>query len=135
MQWLKISVLVVALSLFVGGALAAEQDDNLCYTTQAGNCNTDLEWNVGWYWANNPPSADSCAQYHDIYDSDIWGMCSGIDYENSAYAQSQAQIQLAFELTSQSHALPDDDSNPCPFEGLDPIIDYENGTYTCGTSF
>ena len=136
MRSLKLSVLVLAICLFIGSAQAAEQDDNLCYTTHAGHCYTDLEWQVGWYWANNPPSAESCARYHELYpQGDFWGMCSGINWDTSGTEWSQDQAELAFSLTSQWHELPEDESSACPFEGLDPIIDYENNTYVCATSF
>ena len=79
MQWLKLSVLAFAICLFIGG-VQAEQDNNLCYTSHAGHCYTDVEWNVGWYWANNPPSIATCVAYHQMFTmGDFWGMCNHLN--------------------------------------------------------
>ena len=137
MRRLKLGVLALVFCIFIGGAMAvaAEQDDNLCFSTHAGQCKDDHEWQVGWFWANNPPSAESCSAFHDLYGNDSWGMCKGIDFDSSDNDEEQKEAQRLFELTSQWHELPEDESSACPHEGLDPIIDYETGTYTCGTSF
>ena len=135
MRRLNLVLLALAICLFIGGAVAAEQDDNLCFTTHAGQCHTDQDWQVGWFWANNPPSSESCGAYHDIYASDAWGMCDGVSFDSSDKDEEQKEAQRLFELTSQWHEMPEDESSACPHEGLDPIIDYETGTYTCGTSF
>ena len=141
MHWLKIPVLALAICLLLGVAHAS-QNNNICYTTHVGHCVEQVEWDAGWYWANNPPSVESCVIYHQLYTmGDFWGMCNGIDlpedddYHNNEVHEPVAGGGYEVALTNQWHALPEDGSNPCPWQGLDPIIDYEDGTFICATDF
>ena len=136
MHQLKLSVLALAICLCIGAAQAEQQDDNLCYTTHAGHCYEEVEWKIGWYWANNPPSVESCVTYHQLYSmGDFWGMCNGINFETGYNGGSQSEDDYDVSLTNQWHALPEDGSSPCPWEGLDPIIDYDDSTFICATDF
>ena len=140
-----IAALLLLFVVHAAGLATAQNSNNICNTTHVGHCYTDVEWNVGWYWANNPPSIATCVAYHQMFTmGDFWGMCNHLDLpdreqngsNNDGGANGQSQSDsLAFKLTSQSHEWRESDSNPCPFEGLDPIIDYDNGTFTCATSF
>ena len=130
----------VLLAVLPAVAQASETNGgNICFTQPQYQCDEQIEWEIGYFWANHTPSPESCAHYHQHFDiGDIWGMCDGIDAGGAGAADTEpspAQIERAFKLTSQWHAMPDDESSACPFEGLDPIIDYENNTYICGTSF
>ena len=136
MHWLKLSVLALAICLCIGAARAEQQDDNICYTTHAGHCVEDLEWQIGWYWANYPPSPQSCAEYHKLYTmGDFWGMCNGIDYDTGDNDGSQSDGDYDVSRTNQWHKLPEDESEACPWQGLDPWIDYDEGTFICVTDF
>lgn len=109
---------------------------NICFTQPQYQCDEDIEWQIGYFWANHTPSPESCAHYHQHFDvGDIWGMCEGIQSNGAAAAAEDAKAERLFKLTSQWHAFPGGDSNPCPGEGLDPIMDYENNTFICATSF
>ena len=114
-------------------------EPNICNTTHVGHCYEDVEWQVGWFWANHPPSASSCALYHQRFTmGDFWGMCNGINQaeeELDGGGYSEADSDPQFLRTSRWHALPDDWSTACPWEGLDPIIDYEENTFICATDF
>ena len=138
----KVCFIVFFLLLIASAALAAD-DDNLCYTTYAGACNSDIEWEIGWFWANHEANLDNCSTYQQFYGNsvgDIWGMCAqhqpaaqGAEAETET--ESEAQAEYIFFLTSQDHPWHGEGSNPCPVEGLDPIINYEENTFVCGTGF
>ena len=143
----KLAVCVcVGLILLFAPAATSQNEPNICWTTHVGHCYSDVEWYAGWFWAKYPPSLSSCISYHSIFSmGDFWGMCNGIDLPDdtpvaqppnvdSGGASGSGNDQTA-ALTSQWHALPGNSSDPCPVEGLDPIINYEDGTYICGTSF
>ena len=133
-----LGLIFIAVAL-IAPVLAAENEPNLCYTTHAGQCQTDTDWQKGWFWANHPPSVSSCALYHQRFTmGDFWGMCNGInqaDDELDDGGYSGAGVDPAVEYTHTWHALPDDWSTACPWEGLDPIIDYEDNTFICATDF
>ena len=119
--------------------IANSGEPNICNTTHVGHCYEDVEWQVGWFWANLPPSSSSCALYHLRFTmGDFWGMCNGInqkseDDANGSYSEADSDPQ--FLRTSRWHPLPEDWSTACPWEGLDPIIDYEENTFICATDF
>ena len=131
----KLIGLTFLVVLLIAPVLAAEDEPNLCYTTHAGLCQTDSDWQTGWFWANHPPSQSSCDLYQGLYGNDDWGMCSQFGGSSDDGQPSAAESQQLFELTSQWHAMPDDGSSPCPYEGLDPIMNYEDNTFVCATSF
>ncbi len=128
-------------------------DDNLCHSSKAGHCYDDIEWQIGYFWARNEPSVASCANYHYTFGAvigDIWGFCNEYGMpdpdsptnarppdngDNGANGANGADADYVFKLTSQSHPMPDGDADPCPVAGLDPIINYEDNTFVCGTSF
>ena len=115
--------------------VANSGEPNLCSTTHAGQCVTPLDWEIGWFWANHPVSVSSCDLFQQRFGSDVWNMCDEI-YQAAADAMyDEATAQRTFTLTSKWHRWGGEGSNPCPYEGLDPIIDYENNTFVCATSF
>ena len=132
----KLIALTFLVLMLVAPALAAEGEANLCYTTHAGQCNTDEDWQVGWFWANHPPGNSSCDLYQQRFGDDAWNMCGDTNSKGSDDSQtSKSESQRLFELTSQWQAMPEDGSSPCPYEGLDPIMNYEDNTFVCATSF
>ena len=122
--------LICATSVFANSG-----EPNLCNTTHAGQCKTDKDWQIGWFWANHPPSVSSCDLFQQRYGSDVWNKCDAI-YQAAADAlYSEADSQRLFSLTSQWHSWGGENSNPCPYEGLDPIVNREDNTFVCATSF
>ena len=93
----------------------------------AGQCTTDTEWSIGWFWGTNGVSEGSCKQYNEIYSStvcDIWGMCAEYDNADAEWTaewteEDQAEAQRFFELTSRWHPMPTSGGNPCPGDGWD----------------
>ena len=131
----KLIALAFLVLMLVAPALAAEDEPNLCYTTHAGQCTTDSDWQTGWFWANHPPSESSCDLYQQRFGEDAWGVCDDISGSADDSQSSAAESQQLFELTSQWHSWSGEDSNPCPYEGLDPIVNREDNTFVCATSF
>ena len=127
----------------LGGAQTDDSDSNLCYHDMAGQCTTDTEWSIGWFWGTNGVSEGSCKQYNEIYSStvgDIWGMCAEYDNADAEWTaewteEDQAEAQRFFELTSRWHPMPASGGNPCPGDGMGPIIDYEENTFICASGF
>lgn len=63
-------------------------EDNLCYDIYDGQCHTQEEWEIGWFWANHLPSDATCTLYHQVFGNigDIWGLCHGYNFQNGASA-------------------------------------------------
>ena len=119
-------------------AFAADDEPNLCFTTHADQCQNDNDWQIGWFWANHPPSESSCDLYGQRFGHDAWGMCSGganASSDGDEKQEQKSEAEHVFELTSEWQSLPEGDAAPCPYEGLDPIIDEEGGSFICATSF
>ena len=132
-------IVLLFIAALVGSAQSDSSDSNLCFHEMAGTCSTDTEWSIGWFWGTYGVSQASCNQYNQIYGStvgDIWSLCAQFDSEGSqGTTDDYANAELAFTLTSRWHALPASGVEPCPFEGLDPIINYEENTFVCATDF
>ena len=135
---IAISILLFCIVL-VGSAQNDSNDPNLCFHQMAGQCTTDTEWAIGWFWGTYGVSQASCNQYNDIYGStvgDIWGMCAQLANGGAqGTADDDADAERVFLLTSRWHPMPASGAEPCPFEGLDPIINYEDNTFVCATGF
>ena len=70
----------VALFVFCVAAVSSENEPNICYTTHAGHCYTQVEWEAGWFWAHHSVSVATCVKYHGTFTmGDFWGMCNHID--------------------------------------------------------
>lgn len=134
---------IVFVLLLLAGAVKAAPQDNLCFTTKAGACQSDIEWEIGYFWGHNEVSLDSCSAYFRAFGAsvgDIWGMCASYlpdpqGAEAATETDDDANAELVFLLTSRDHPWQGEGSNACPVEGLDPIINYEENTFVCGTSF
>ena len=158
---------IVAASFFLfvlltSGVGAAESGANLCFTTPYYVCYDQIEWEIGSFWAHNPPSVANCAKYHYHFGGvigDIWGMCNeygmpdpdsptasrppdngsnGANATNGANGNidaDDADPDYIFKLTSEWQPIPPGVTNLCPIVGLDPIINYEENTFLCATGF
>ncbi len=135
----KIGLVFLCLWLLAAGGVYA--DGNICYTTHAGHCYTDVEWKAGWFWANNPPSLQSCIAYHSQFPmGDFWGMCNHINLPddmsvaqpgNGASASSGQSLHPDYAVTLNTSY----GSGQCnlPPDGVED--DYSYDTSSCQTDF
>ena len=137
----------ICLLALTGSAFAS---DNLCHTTMAGHCYSDIEWEIGYFWAHNEPSVESCAEYHYLFGDtigDIWGFCNefGMPDPDSPTSGSPPNNVPNQSSTSSSDGVPLNQygvvlntsygSGQCnlPPEGVED--DYSYDTSSCQTSF
>ena len=131
--------------LFVVGIVGAGSGDNLCHSTMAGQCHSDIEWRIGYFWAHNEPSVESCATYHYTFgDSigDIWGMCNEYGMPEpdttTSYSPPQESSDDDDETSANSNGVvlnTSYGSGSCnlPPAGVDDDFSYD--TSSCQTSF
>ena len=131
----KLIGLIYLALMVIAPVLAAENEPNLCYTTHAGQCQTDTDWQKGWFWANHPPSQSSCDLYQQRFGDDDWGMCGGINGDDDSNQSSDGDSDMFVSRTHSWNPMPEDESTACPWEGVDPIIDYQDNTFICSTDF